>query len=68
MSLTACGTATSDVRLRCPPLTQYTQATQDQVADEKTTAEKTGAAWPALIDDYHQLRGECRAIAKDTLK
>lgn len=63
-SLTSCGTATSDTRYTCPPLTDYTPAKQAQVAQEKQEAEAGGKAWPGLINDYSRLRDECRALVK----
>jgi hypothetical protein len=56
------GCATEISRPACPALIRYPAATQSLVAAELAAA-PAGAAWPAMIEDYGDLRARCRAIA-----
>ncbi len=61
--MSGCGTVVSRTGLICPPIKQYSMTFQARVLAEKVSAEKVGASWVQMIDDYGALRAECRAVA-----
>ena len=57
--MTACGTDVSRVHLSCPPLKVYSSHDQLEVLAETMKA-SSNDLWPHWIDDYGQLRAQCR--------
>lgn len=63
--MTACAPEVSNgVKFTCPPQKAYTKAQDAEVDVEKANATAVGLMWPSYIDDYGQLRAECRSIPK----
>jgi hypothetical protein len=62
LSLTACNPANSKVAVKiiCPEITKYDQATQDRALAEYK-ALPSGSAIKLMIGDYKQLRDRVRA-------
>ncbi len=63
--LTACGTARTEFRTRCPSLAEYTAERQKQAANELLML-PPDSALAEFIDDYGELRKRCRAVEKRT--
>lgn len=66
MVLTACSSAVT-FRTRCPQLIEYPKPLQEQAGNEYHKLRENGEAAVVrrLIDDYGELRAQCRALNKE---
>lgn len=58
--LTACATGSSDPACVCPPVKEYKQDFQTQLANEIEAAPQD-AAFPVAMQDYAVMRAQARA-------